>query len=64
MSQIYPSDLTDTQWAILEPMIPTTREGRPRVVDMRKIMNGVFYRCRSGCCSVESFGWVKASNEL
>jgi putative transposase len=49
MNQIYPSDLTDGQWAILEPMIPTTHEGRPRVVDMRKIVNGIFYRCRSGC---------------
>lgn len=49
MSQIYPSDLTDAQWAILEPLVPTTHEGRPRTVDMRKILNGIFYRCRSGC---------------
>lgn len=49
MSQTYPSDLTDGQWAILEPLIPTTHEGRPRTVDMRKILNGIFYRCRSGC---------------
>jgi putative transposase len=49
MSQIYPSDLTDGQWAILEPLVPTTHEGRPRTVDMRRILNGIFYRCRSGC---------------
>ena len=49
MSQIYPSDLTDNQWTILEPLIPTTHEGRPRTVEMRKILNGIFYRCRSGC---------------
>ena len=49
MSQTYPSDLTDAQWAILQPLIPTTHEGRPRTVDMRKILNGIFYRCRSGC---------------
>lgn len=49
MSQIYPSDLTDAQWAILQPLIPSTHEGRPRTVDMRKILNGIFYRCRSGC---------------
>lgn len=49
MSQTYPSDLTDAQWAILEPLIPTTHEGRPRTVDMRRILNGIFYRCRSGC---------------
>lgn len=49
MDPIYPSDLTDGQWAILEPLIPTTHEGRARTVDMRKILNGIQYRCRSGC---------------
>lgn len=49
MSQFYPSDMTDGQWATLRPLIPTTHEGRPRTVDMRKILNGIFYRCRSGC---------------
>ena len=49
MSPIYPSDLTDGQWAILEPLIPTTHEGRARTVDMRLILNGILYRCRSGC---------------
>ena len=49
MKPIYPSDVTDAQWAILEPLVPTTHEGRPRTVDMRKILNGIFYRCRSGC---------------
>lgn len=49
MSQTYPSDLTNAQWAILEPLVPTTHEGRPRTVDMRKVLNGIFYRCRSGC---------------
>jgi len=49
MQPIYPSDLTDGQWAILEPLIPTTHEGRERTVDMRMIVNGILYRCRSGC---------------
>jgi transposase len=39
----YPSDLTDEQWAILEPMIPpakqSNRGGRPRTVDMREVLN-------------------------
>lgn len=49
MKPIYPSDLTDAQWAILEPLVPTTHEGRPRTVDMRKILNAIFYRNRAGC---------------
>jgi putative transposase len=48
----YPSDLTDGQWAILEPLIPaarTARGGRPREVDMREVVNTIFYLNRSGC---------------
>ena len=49
----YPSDLTDEQWAILEPMIPpakqSNRGGRPRQVDMREVLNTLFYLNRSGC---------------
>lgn len=46
----YPSDLTDAQWAILEPLIPAHKEGgRPREVDMREILNTMFYINRSGC---------------
>jgi putative transposase len=33
----------------MEPLIPTTHEGRTRTVDMRKIVNGIYYRNRSGC---------------
>ena len=34
----YPTDLTDTEWAILEPLIPAEKPGgRPRSVDMREI---------------------------
>ena len=49
----YPSDLTDEQWAILEPMIPpakqNTQGGRPRKVDMREVLNTLFSLNRSGC---------------
>jgi putative transposase len=48
----YPSDLTDEQWAILEPLIPPARQnrgGRPREVKMREIVNAIFYVNRSGC---------------
>jgi transposase len=49
MSKTYPSDLTDEQWAILEPLIPPSHGGHPRVVDIRRVVNGLFYRNRSGC---------------
>lgn len=46
----YPSDLTDEQWAILEPLIPGAKHGgRPRTVDMREVINTIFYVNRTGC---------------
>ena len=47
--QAYPSDVTDEQWAILAPQIPPAKEGgRARTVDMREILNGIFYLLVSG----------------
>lgn len=49
-SQGYPSDLTDQQWAILEPLIPPAKPGgRPGSVDMREVINAIFYVDRTGC---------------
>ena len=49
----YPSDLTDEQWAIVAPLIPPAksgpRGGHPRAVDMREVLNTLFYLNRSGC---------------
>jgi putative transposase len=49
----YPSDLTDEQWAIAAPLIPPAksgpRGGHPRQVDMREVLNTLFYLNRSGC---------------
>jgi putative transposase len=46
----YPSDLTDSQWKHLQPLIPPAKAGgRPRTVDMREIINGIFYLNRTGC---------------
>src|SRR5215471_12045250 len=40
----YPSDLTDAEWAIVEPMIPPARHGgRKRSVNVREVLNGIFY---------------------
>src|SRR5262245_58879539 len=47
----YPSDLTDAQWASLEPLIPAPRNpggGRPRELDMREVLNTLLYLNRSG----------------
>lgn len=47
---IYPSDLTDQEWALLAPLIPVAKaRGRPRVRGLRLIVNGLFYVLRTGC---------------
>jgi putative transposase len=46
----YPSDLTDGQWQKIERMIPPAKPGgRRREVEMREVLNGIFYLLRSGC---------------
>jgi putative transposase len=46
----YPSDLTDEQWELIEELIPPRRAGgRPRKIDMREVVNAIFYLSRSGC---------------
>jgi putative transposase len=49
MRKPYPSDLSDDQWAILEPLIPVSPLGRPRQVEMREVLDAIFYQARSGC---------------
>lgn len=46
---VYPSDLTDSEWSILEPHVQQGRMGRPRQHDIRKIIDGVRYINRGGC---------------
>ncbi len=49
-SMHYPSDLSDREWAILLPLLPPPKPGgRPRSVDLRRILDGIFYVLRSGC---------------
>ena len=46
----YPSDLSDGQWAIIDPLIPQAKHGgRPREVDMREVINAILFLNRSGC---------------
>jgi putative transposase len=49
MRKPYPSDLTDEQWAVIEPLIPVHTVGRPRTNAMREVLNAIFYLNRSGC---------------
>lgn len=50
LNTLYPSDLSDTQWCILAPLLPEAKPGgRPRSVNLRAILNGLFYLIRSGC---------------
>jgi len=45
----YPSDLTDAQWALLQPLLPPPEHrGRPRKTDLREIVNALFYHAREG----------------
>src|SRR6266581_447932 len=46
----YPSDLTDSEWAIVEPLIPPAKHGgRKRSIDVREALNGIFYVLCTGC---------------
>ncbi len=46
----YPSDLTDDEWAIVAPMIaPARHGGRKRSVNVREVLNGIFYVLWTGC---------------
>src|SRR5579883_1425648 len=49
MRKPYRSDLTDAQWELVRPLIPPAkRGGRPRTVDMREVVNTLFYQARTG----------------
>jgi transposase len=46
----YPSDLGDAEWALIEPLIrPAKRGGRPRTVNVREVLNAIFYVLSTGC---------------
>ena len=46
----YPSDLSDEQWLLLEPMLsPPEQFGRRRSIELRQICNALFYVLRTGC---------------
>ena len=46
----YPSDLTDAEWTLVAPLIRLAKHGgRPRTVDVREVLNAVFYVLSTGC---------------
>ncbi len=48
--EAYPSDLTDEQWAVLAPYLSQrTGPGRPPALDLRAVVNALFYQARTGC---------------
>ena len=48
--RVYPSHVTDAEWAILEPLIPAVKPGgRPEEIEQREMVNGILYVLRSGC---------------
>jgi putative transposase len=52
-TRAYPSDLTDAEWELVEPLLPKRREGdgrgAPRQQERRDILNAIFYQSRTGC---------------
>lgn len=48
--QVYPTDLNDTEWNRIAPLLPPAPSmGRPRKHPWREILNALFYVTRSGC---------------
>lgn len=46
----YPSDLTDLEWELIEPLMPGPQKlGRPPRYEKRAVLNAIFYVVRSGC---------------
>ena len=49
-TRCYPSDLSDAQWALVAPYIPSGKPGyRPRTTDVRAVVDAIIYLLRTGC---------------
>ncbi len=50
MRKPYTSDLSDSQWGLVEPLVPPPRSGgRPRTTDMREVVNAALFVTKNGC---------------
>src|ERR1700751_2002447 len=48
--QRYASDVTDAEWALIEPHMPVVKRlGRPRETELRSVLDAILYIARSGC---------------
>ncbi|NJK62688.1 MAG: transposase [Synechococcaceae cyanobacterium SM2_3_1] len=51
--QPYPSDLSDVEWQLIKPLLPPAKSdsgrGRKRTVDLREVLNAIFFWLRAGC---------------
>ena len=46
----YCTDLSDSEWAILAPLIPAAKPGgHPRTTDIRAVCNAIYYHLKTGC---------------
>jgi putative transposase len=46
----YSSDLSDAQWALLQPLLPPpVPAGKPRTTDLREVVDAIFYVLTNGC---------------
>src|SRR5260221_3979969 len=46
----YPTDLSEKEWTLLEPLVPAVKDGgRPARWERREIAQGIFFVVRSGC---------------
>src|SRR5229473_348913 len=48
-TESYPSDVIDSQWALIEPHLPVYPGGRPRKTDLRDVVDALFRSLRTGC---------------
>ena len=50
LSERYASDVTDAEFALIEPLLPPARRGgRRRTTDLRDVLNAIVYLVRTGC---------------
>ena len=50
INKLYDTDLSDTAWALITPMLPAAQPGgRPRKINIRAVFNIIFYLLRTGC---------------
>lgn len=45
----YSSNLTDAEWEIIEPLLPSKKQTRPPLWTKRQILDGIFYQLKNGC---------------